>query len=108
MASKNPLTMVLNARRLKSLIYSRNVDLVHARSRAPAWSAFHATRYPVRAFVTTYHGAYGNIGPFKRLYNSVMGRGDRIKANSRYTAKLVATRHPTMREHVRLIYRGVG
>ena len=47
MASKNPLTMVLNARRLKSLIYSRNVDLVHARSRAPAWSAFHATRYPV-------------------------------------------------------------
>lgn len=79
MAGKNPLTMVSNARRLKSLIYSRNVDLVHARSRAPAWSAFYATRSPVRAFVTTYHGAYGNIGT---LYNTVMGRGDRIIANS--------------------------
>lgn len=87
MASKNPLTMVSNARRLKSLIYSRNVDLVHARSRAPAWSAFYATRSPVRAFVTTYHGAYGNIGT---LYNTVMGRGDRIIANSPHTANLVA------------------
>lgn len=82
--------MVSNARRLKSLIYSRNVDLVHARSRAPAWSAFYATRSPVRAFVTTYHGAYGNIGSFETLYNSVMGRGDRIIANSPHTANLVA------------------
>ena len=62
MASKNPLTILANARRLRRLIEERKVDLVHARSRAPAWSAFLATRATGRAFVTTYHGAYGSTG----------------------------------------------
>ena len=67
----------------RSLIEERGVDLVHARSRAPAWSAFLAARRTGRPFVTTYHGAYGNPGALKALYNSVMGRGDRVIANSR-------------------------
>src|SRR5262245_11729935 len=81
-ASKNPFTILANVRRLAKLIEERGVDLVHARSRAPAWSAFIAARRTGRPFVTTYHGAYGNRGPVKRLYNSVMGRADRIIANS--------------------------
>src|SRR5262245_30507118 len=93
-ASKNPLTILANARRLTKLIEDHGVDLVHARSRAPAWSAFVAARRTGRPFVTTYHGAYGNPGPLKNLYNNVMGRGDRVIANSDYTAKLIAARHP--------------
>ena len=70
MASKNLLTLLANARRLKHLIEDRNVNLVHARSRAPAWSAFFAARATRRPFVTTYPGAYGNLGPLKAAYNS--------------------------------------
>src|SRR5215831_10650120 len=95
-ASKNPLTILANARRLRRLIEDRKVDLVHARSRATG-----------RPFVTTYHGAYGSVGPLKAAYNSVMGRGDRIIANSRYTAALVAERHHVARDRIRVIYRGI-
>src|SRR3989337_3075692 len=98
MASKNPLTILANARRLARLIEERGVGLVHARSRAPAWSAFLAARRTRRPFVTTYHGAYGNPGPLKSAYNSVMGRGDRVIANSRYTADLIASRHQAARQ----------
>ena len=108
MASKNPLTILANARRLRRLVEERGVDLLHARSRAPAWSAFLAARVTGRPFVTTYHGAYGStLGPLKSAYNSVMGRGDRIIANSRYTAGLIAERHHVARDRIRVIYRGI-
>ena len=58
-----------------------------------------------RPFVTTYHGAYGEAGPLS-AYNSVMGRGDRVIANSRYTA-LIASRHATAKARIRTIHRGV-
>jgi len=106
-ASKNPFTMLANARRLQRLIVERGVDLVHARSRAPAWSALLAARRTKRPFVTTYHGAYGNPGPIKAAYNSVMGRGDRVIANSLYTAKLIAERMHAARARIRVIYRGI-
>jgi glycosyltransferase involved in cell wall biosynthesis len=106
-ASKNPLTMFANALRLARLIKQRNVDLVHARSRAPAWSAFLAARRTGRPFVTTYHGAYTDMGPVKAAYNSVMGRGDRVIANSLYTADLIATRQHVARDGIRTIYRGI-
>ena len=66
-----------------------------------------AARRTGRPFVTTYHGAYGTLGPFKAAYNSVMGRGDRVIANSRYTAKLIAERHRLKAERIRIIYRGI-
>jgi glycosyltransferase involved in cell wall biosynthesis len=94
-------------RRLARLIEERGVDLVHARSRAPAWSALLAARRTGRPFVTTYHGAYGSPGPFKTAYSSVMGRGDRVIANSLYTADLIASRHRVARERIRVVYRGV-
>jgi glycosyltransferase involved in cell wall biosynthesis len=106
-ASKNPFTILANAKRLERIISERGVDLVHARSRAPGWSAFLAARRTGRPFVTTYHGAYGNFGPIKAAYNSVMGRGDRVIANSLYTAKLIAERHYIARERIRVIYRGI-
>ena len=107
MASKNPFTMLANARRLSALIEGQNVKLVHARSRAPAWSGLLAARRTKRPFVTTYHGAYGSPAPFKNFYNSVMARGDRVIANSRYTAELIAARHKVSPARIRVIYRGV-
>jgi glycosyltransferase involved in cell wall biosynthesis len=107
MASKNPFTILANARRLRHLIEERGIDLVHARSRAPAWSALIAARRTGRPFVTTYHGSYGEPGPLKKIYNSVMGRGDRVIANSRYTAGLITSRHRAAEPRVRVIYRGV-
>jgi len=106
-ASKNPITILANARSLARVIEERGVNLIHARSRAPAWSALFAARRTGRPFVTTYHGAYGNPGPLKSAYNSVMGRGDRVIANSSYTAQLIASRHHTACERIRTIYRGV-
>ena len=106
-ASKNPSTIFANARKLADLIEERRIGLVHARSRAPAWSAFLAARRTGRPFVTTYHGSYGEPGPLKRIYNSVMGRGDRVIANSRYTANLIASRHHAAEQRIRVIYRGV-
>jgi glycosyltransferase involved in cell wall biosynthesis len=107
MASKNPFTILANVRRLARLIEERGVDLVHARSRAPAWSALLAARRTGRPFVTTYHGAYDSPGPFKTAYSSVMGHGDRVIANSLYTADLIASRHHVARERIRVVYRGV-
>jgi glycosyltransferase involved in cell wall biosynthesis len=106
-ASKNPLTMLANARQLTRLVKERGVDLLHARSRAPAWSALLAARRTGRPFVTTYHGAYGEVGPFKTLYNSVMARGDRVIANSRYTAQVIGERDRLAQNRIRIIYRGV-
>ena len=65
---------------------TEGVDLIHARSRAPAWSALRAARRAGVPFVTTYHGAYDETNALKRLYNGVMARGDVVIANSRYTA----------------------
>lgn len=105
--SKNPAQMIGNAVALSRYIRERGVDLIHARSRAPAWSALWAARRTGTAFVTTYHGAYGNKGPLKPQYNSVMARGDLVIANSNYTARLVAERHRTPPERIRVIQRGV-
>ena len=106
-ATKNPLRMITNARAITRIVVREGVDLVHARSRAPAWSALLAARRARRPFVTTYHGAYNETNAAKRVYNSVMARGDVVIANSRYTAGLVAARYGTPQERLRVIYRGV-
>jgi len=87
--SKSPLTIWANAAALAQLIRERNISLIHARSRAPAWSALLAARRCGIPFVTTYHGIYQAKGPFKRRYNSVMAKGDVVIANSEWTAEHV-------------------
>ncbi|MGD9867118.1 MAG: glycosyltransferase family 4 protein [Hyphomicrobiales bacterium] len=106
-ASKNPRQMLRNARAMARMIRERGVELVHARSRAPAWSALAAARMTGAAFVTTYHGAYSEGPPFKRFYNSVMARGDRVIANSGFTARLIRERYPRVGDRLRIIHRGV-
>jgi glycosyltransferase involved in cell wall biosynthesis len=105
--TKNPARIVANARRLAALIRERGVDLVHARSRAPAWSAYLACRWTKRPFVTTYHGIYNQKSAPKAWYNGVMARGDLVIANSQYTADIVRQRHGTPDSRLRVIERAV-
>ena len=105
--TKNPFTLLRNARGLADLTRTGQVDLVHARSRAPAWSAWIAARRAGRHFVTTYHGAYGEDLPFKRRYNSVMAKGEVVIVASRFMADLVMQRHRVDRRRIKVIPRGV-
>lgn len=104
--TKNPLAMALNVSKLARLIREEGVDLVHARSRAPAWVALAAARMTRRPFVTTYHGSYAGRTAVKVAYNSVMARGDVVIANSDFTADLINRNHPFARDRVRVIHRG--
>jgi glycosyltransferase involved in cell wall biosynthesis len=106
-ATKNPLRMLVNAGALARLARAHGVDLVHARSRAPAWSALLGARLARLPFVTTFHGAYGETNRLKRLYNGVMARGDVVIANSRYTADLISSRYRTPHTRIEVIHRGV-
>ncbi|WP_374470683.1 glycosyltransferase family 4 protein [Phenylobacterium sp.] len=105
--SKNPLVILGNARRLAALIRREKVSLVHARSRAPAFSALWAARATGRPFVATYHGVYKAKSGLKRWYNAVMTRGDLVIANSDYTRAHVLAEHHLPAEKVVTIPRGV-
>lgn len=105
-ATKNPLRILWNGIALARLARREGVDILHARSRAPAWSALIAARLTGLPLVTTYHGAYRQTGRLKGLYNSVMARGDAVIANSGYTAGLIAERHGVTGDRVTVIHRG--
>lgn len=107
LADRSPLALWRNARALERLVREEGVAILHARSRAPAWSALLAARRTGARFVTTYHGTYNEGLPGKRLYNSVMARGDRVIAISRFIAALVAERHGVGADRLRVIPRGV-
>ncbi len=82
--SKNPLLIFINSIILTVIILIYNISIVHARSRAPAWSCLLATKLTNRKFVTTFHGTYNFKGKLKRFYNSVMVRSDLIIAGSNF------------------------
>ena len=82
--SKNPILILINAFILIGIILFFNISIVHARSRAPAWSCLLATKLTGRKFVTTFHGTYNFNGKIKKLYNSVMVRSDLIIAGSNF------------------------
>ncbi len=105
-ASKNPVKILLNAFRLADLIKKHKISLIHARSRAPAWSALIAAKLTGIAFVTTYHGAYSQKSWFKGLYNSSMTRSDIVIANSKWTEDLINSRTAGISEKIRVVHRG--
>ena len=82
--SKNPILMFINSIILIGIILFYNISIVHARSRAPAWSCLLATKLTRRKFVTTFHGTYNFSGKLKKFYNSVMVRSDLIIAGSNF------------------------
>jgi len=82
--SKNPILMLFNFLALIAIILVFNISIVHARSRAPAWSCLLATKITRRKFVTTFHGTYNFSNSLKKFYNSVMLRSDLIIAGSNF------------------------
>ena len=100
--------MARNVGRLRALIRERGVEIVHARSRAPAWSALYATRGTLARFVTTCHAPYNAGGRAKRAYNAVMGRGERVIAISDYVARDAVAQHGTDPARIRVIPRGIA
>ncbi len=91
--SRNPLTILANAGRLQEVIRREGVSIIHARSRAPAWSALKAAREEGTPFVTTYAGVYNAKSKLKRRYNSVMAAGDLVIANSDFTRRHLLAEH---------------
>ena len=105
--SKNPFQWRRLARKLASLIEAHDIDIVHARSRAPAYPAKWAARKTGAHFLTTYHGIYNAGNALKRHYNSVMARGDLVIANSEYTKAHIIKEHGTAADRIIAIPRGV-
>ena len=108
LASKNPFVMRENIERLMKVIAEHKVDIVHARSRAPAWSASIAARRAGVHFVTTFHGTY-NLGWFglKHAYNQVMTRGERVIAISDFIRGHIEQVYHVDPERIRVVPRGV-
>jgi glycosyltransferase involved in cell wall biosynthesis len=107
LATKNPLVIHRNIDRLTALIEARQIDLVHARSRAPAWSAFYAVQRTRRRFVTTFHNIYGGENRLKRAYNAIMARGERVIAISDFVAAHARSVYHVDPSQLRVIPRGV-
>jgi glycosyltransferase involved in cell wall biosynthesis len=106
-ASKMPQAILRNASALARLVLHENVVLIHARSRAPAWSALIAARRTGTPFVTTYHGIYNAKGALKRWYNSVMAKGDAVIANSEWTAQHIRSTYRFSPNNLTVIPRGI-
>lgn len=107
LARKGPIAIHANIDRLAILIEVADVDLVHARSRAPAWSALYAARRTGRPFVTTFHGTYNASNRLKRWYNSVMTRGDRVIAISQFIGEHIRQTYRIEDRTLRVIPRGI-
>lgn len=105
--SKNPFKIWKNQFVLKKIITTFKVDIVHARSRAPAWSCWFACKKTQTSFITTWHGVYNENFQLKRCYNQVMAKGHRVIAISHFIAKRLRDRYHVDRSRLRIIPRSV-
>lgn len=107
LATRNPFHIRANIDRLVEVIRREHVDLVHARSRAPAWSAWFATRRTGTHFLTTFHGTYSHQNLFKRAYNAVMTKGEKVIAISSFIAGHIRKVYGVPASRIEIIPRGV-
>jgi glycosyltransferase involved in cell wall biosynthesis len=106
-ATKNPVAIWRNATKLARIIRDYKVDIIHARSRAPAWSALWAARRTGISFVTTYHDTYRAGSNWKKRYNGVMAQGDRVIAISEFVAAHIRVEYGIGDGVLRTIPRGI-
>ena len=109
--SKNPFLMLFNSIALIFIILLNNISIVHARSRAPAWSCLFATKITRRKFVTTFHGTYNFKNSLKKFYNSVMVRSDLIIAGSNFIFSHINKNYPKyldLKKKFLVIFRGIN
>ncbi len=109
--SKNPLIIFFNSIAIIFIILFYNISIVHARSRAPAWSCFFATKFTGRKFVTTFHGTYNFSGKIKRFYNSVMVKSNLIIAGSNFIFSHIKQNYSdylNVKNKLLVIFRGIN
>lgn len=107
-ASKNPITIWKNARKVANIIRSRNISIVHARSRAPAWSCYMAAKATNVKLITTFHGIYNFKNFLKKFYNSVMTEGRSVIAVSNFVKKHIVDNYKVDPNKITVIHRGVN
>ena len=109
--SKNPILILLNTIILIGIILFYKITIVHARSRAPAWSCFIASKFTRIKFVTTFHGTYNFNGKLKKFYNSVMVRSDLIIAGSNFIFSHIKDNYASLidiKKKFLVIFRGIN
>ena len=109
--TKNPILMFFNSIALVFIILFYNISIIHARSRAPAWSCLLATKITRRKFVTTFHGTYNFKNPIKKFYNSVMVRSNLIIAGSNYIFSHIKknySKYIDLKKKFLVIFRGIN
>tara|TARA_B100001741_G_scaffold214146_1_gene177313 strand:+ start:1640 stop:2794 length:1155 start_codon:yes stop_codon:yes gene_type:complete len=109
--SKNPLLILINAIILSFIILFLNIDIVHARSRAPAWSCYLATKITRRNFVTTFHGTYNFHSKLKKFYNSIMVRSNLVIAGSNFIFSHIKENYSEFinkKKRLLVIFRGIN
>ena len=109
--SKNPIIILINAIILTFIILFNNISIVHARSRAPAWSCLIASKITSRKFVTTFHGTYNFKSSLKKLYNSVMVRSDLIIAGSNFIFSHIKENYSNylnQKKKLLVVFRGIN
>jgi len=109
--SKNPILILLNSIALIGIILFNNISIVHARSRAPAWSCLLATKITGRKFVTTFHGTYNFSGKIKKFYNSIMVRSNLIIAGSNFIFSHIKenySKYLDEKQKLLVIFRGIN
>ena len=109
--SKNPLLIIFNTLALIFIIIFNNISIVHARSRAPAWSCLFATKITRRKFVTTFHGTYNFNNKIKKFYNSVMVKSNLIIAGSNFIFSHIKNNYSDyldMKNKLLVIFRGIN
>lgn len=108
LSSKNPITILNNVLKLRKLVKFHNIDIIHAQSRAPAWSSYLAAKLSGCRFMTTIHGAHSVTNDTKRLYNSIMTKGDKVIAVSEYIAEYAKNNYIFDHSKLSVVHCGVN
>tara|TARA_B100000768_G_scaffold102949_1_gene95755 strand:+ start:542 stop:1687 length:1146 start_codon:yes stop_codon:yes gene_type:complete len=105
--SKNPVTMIINIFRILKIVKKNNINIIHARSRAPAWSCYFVAKIAKIKFITTFHGTYNFNNKIKKFYNSIMIRSDYVIAISEFIYNEIKSKYAYSKENLSVISRGI-
>ena len=108
LGSKNPLIIFLNIYKLSRIIKKYKINIIHARSRAPAWSAYFAAKKMGIPYVATFHGTYSIQNNLKKKYNSIMVKADKVIAISSFINKHILSNYKVDQEKIVTVHRGIN